>query len=412
MKRIFLVCCIFTGIAMAQNAPNCNQQNNIILTTATAGASFNATSVKCVAWTFSYFSEGFSALTVQVEYAPDSGGTPGTWTVIPVANLVSGTLPLTNIVSSNITINGYFPWMRVNLTSATGTGFINYTLVGNSYVGASSQVSSSSSSGTSNVNVTQFGSNNVQTGLRNSGVGIPDVTVTSDSIVNTGIFRGISGGDDGRNSEIYILGQGTNESSVMMNQNIYSASGNTWNRTRDAGVIGITAVGGAGASGSALSANPVRIAGSDGTNTQNLKVASTTNLPTSALSSGALLQEKGARWSVVSTPAAGTQASASKAAGAAGVSHVVDCIGFSASDVVVPVLTALTVDLRDGASGAGTIIWQYSFAATAVLGEILPPHSICGLNIKGTAATAMTIEFSAALANLSENVNLTGYDVN
>lgn len=132
---------------------------------------------------------------------------------------------------------------------------------------------------------------------------------------------------------------------------------------------------------------------------------------TSSSANGAAITEKGPRWSVSSSPAAGSQATASKAAGGAGVRHVADCISFSASAATAPVATALSVNLRDGATGAGTVIWTYTTAAAASTGELVLPHSICGLAVVGTANTAMTVEFSAGLANLVEAVNITGYDV-
>lgn len=119
---------------------------------------------------------------------------------------------------------------------------------------------------------------------------------------------------------------------------------------------------------------------------------------------------KGGRWSVLSTPAAGSQATASKSAGAAGVRHVADCVSISGGAVAAPVATALQINLRDGATGAGTVLWSITVVAPAAAGNTIPAMSVCGLNLVGTAATAMTLEFSSLLANLSESVTLTGYD--
>ena len=126
---------------------------------------------------------------------------------------------------------------------------------------------------------------------------------------------------------------------------------------------------------------------------------------------GPAMSEKSGRWSVVSNPAAGTQASASQSAGATGVRHVVDCVGFSAAATTAPTLTALTVNLRDGASGAGTVKWTYQVAIPATTGQSVAPYSVCGLAIYGSTATAMTLEFSAGLSNLIQSVSLSGYDV-
>jgi hypothetical protein len=115
-------------------------------------------------------------------------------------------------------------------------------------------------------------------------------------------------------------------------------------------------------------------------------------------------------WSAVSAPAVSTLASASRAAGGVGVRHIAQCVHFSAAATTAPVLTRLTVILRDGATGAGAILWQATVAVPAATGQSIQPHSICGLNVPGSMNTAMTLEFSALLTNLFENVALTGYD--
>ncbi len=141
-------------------------------------------------------------------------------------------------------------------------------------------------------------------------------------------------------------------------------------------------------------------------------ISSTTSAAnlSSPLNEAVPLTEKGARWSEYSTQAAGFQAKASISAGATGVRHVVDCVSYSAGAITAPAATVLEINLRDGATGAGTIIWQkwITIPATAA------PHydaNFCGLNLIGSAATAMTLEFSAGLTNENESVSLTGYDV-
>ncbi len=80
-----------------------------------------------------------------------------------------------------------------------------------------------------------------------------------------------------------------------------------------------------------------------------------------------------AHWIATSTPTAGTQATASKAAGAAGVTHVVDCIAFSAGATTAPTLTKLNVNLRDGASGAGNILASWTVVIPASTGQVVAP---------------------------------------
>jgi hypothetical protein len=144
--------------------------------------------------------------------------------------------------------------------------------------------------------------------------------------------------------------------------------------------------------------------GRNGASTSAVTLSATQNL-------GAALTEKGARWFVRINPSAGVQASASKAAGTNGVTHVADCVTFSAGSTTAPALTSLTMNLRDGASAAGTLIWSQEIVIPAATGQNVAPFSFCGLNLIGSANTAMTLEFSAGLANLIETVTLTGYDV-
>ena len=125
---------------------------------------------------------------------------------------------------------------------------------------------------------------------------------------------------------------------------------------------------------------------------------------------GAMLTERTSRWSVIHNPAAGSQAIASIAAEGS-VRHVIDCVGFSAGSTTAPALTALTVNLRDGATGAGTIIWTHEIVIANSTGQNAGPFSTCGLNLVGTTNTAATFEWSAGLANLIQAANFSGWNV-
>jgi hypothetical protein len=145
----------------------------------------------------------------------------------------------------------------------------------------------------------------------------------------------------------------------------------------------------------------------DGVDWDRLRSASGFNL--AALSSiGAALVAKPGSWAVPHTPAAATQATASRAAGAATIRHVCTGISYGFNAINVEAGTFL-INLRDGASGAGTILqsWRVGpFAAGASVRE-----SISDLNIPGSLATAMTMEFAGApAAGNFEFVDLHGYD--
>lgn len=111
-------------------------------------------------------------------------------------------------------------------------------------------------------------------------------------------------------------------------------------------------------------------------------------------------------WSVFHTPAAATQATASKAAASA-LRHVCTSIAFTLTTVGT-LQGPVQINLRDGATGGGTILWSLSLQ--------LPVNGIVALAfsdlvIPGSTNTAMTLEFSAAgVAASQESVAMTGYD--
>lgn len=135
---------------------------------------------------------------------------------------------------------------------------------------------------------------------------------------------------------------------------------------------------------------------------------------TSFPAAGALVAEKGARWRIQNNAVSGSAASASEAA-ASGISHVADCLTYSAySNSTGITATAISVNLRDGASGAGTVIWTVPLGipTTTAIQQVAGPFSICGLNLQGTTNTAMTLEFNTGVTNMLQGVTLSGYDVN
>ena len=119
-----------------------------------------------------------------------------------------------------------------------------------------------------------------------------------------------------------------------------------------------------------------------------------------------VLGATGGGWAITSAPAVSTQATATKAAGAAGVRHVLTSIQASLNAVVAQAQVGIVV--RDGASGVGAILWQDRVTAPAGVDVRI---SLSGLSIEGTAGNAMTVEFTAApTATNFETVSATGYD--
>jgi len=144
--------------------------------------------------------------------------------------------------------------------------------------------------------------------------------------------------------------------------------------------------------------------GFNGTTWDRLRTESATNnIATTSL--GGLQVIPLSTWSVTNSANAGTP-SASKASGGGSVRHVATsisvCVG--AAGTAQPVVQ---VNLRDGATGAGTIIRSWQLAAPVNTNACV---DLSGLNMTGSAATAMTIEFAAATAAATQaSANLTGY---
>ena len=140
----------------------------------------------------------------------------------------------------------------------------------------------------------------------------------------------------------------------------------------------------------------------------NLAAIATAAVQAAATKTGVLAVAKIGNWSVQHDPAAATQATITRAAGAAGVIHVCTSI-FASFSAGATAGAATKVYLRDGLTGAGAILWSGSLTAPVGDSRNVP---IADLSIVGSAATAMTLEFAAAGALTTlQNVSLTGYDV-
>jgi len=125
---------------------------------------------------------------------------------------------------------------------------------------------------------------------------------------------------------------------------------------------------------------------------------------------GALSTVLPGNWGISSNPGGDNLATVSRSAGAAGVRHVANCVSVTWINNTASGPLGETVAIRDGATGVGTILWQNVLSATSSAGSSTVLN-FCGLNLVGSPATAMTIEFLAAHSSFQEAVDLTGYDV-
>ncbi|MEM0272918.1 MAG: hypothetical protein QW514_10295 [Thermoprotei archaeon] len=145
--------------------------------------------------------------------------------------------------------------------------------------------------------------------------------------------------------------------------------------------------------------------GFDGSTWDRLISVSNTN-NTATTTQGVRYYAPISTWSITNTPATGTQATATKAAGGSTVRHVATsvtaCVAANAT-----AQTPILIHLRDGASGSGTILRTWAISAPATSSQCI---DISGLNMTGSANTAMTIETaSAPVTGAQATVTLTGY---
>lgn len=115
----------------------------------------------------------------------------------------------------------------------------------------------------------------------------------------------------------------------------------------------------------------------------------------------------GSSFSIFSTPAAATQATATQPAAGATARNVITSLAWTVGAVAAQAV--LTLVVRDGASGVGPIIWAQTVGPLAAAGQL--SGQLPGLNITGSLNTDMTVEFTAAPAATNfESVAATGYN--
>lgn len=133
--RVALFLCLFSLVAFSQN-----YQCQFGATIAASGfsTSFDNRSLNCYNFRVTYTSTGFSAISLQLESAPDVSGTPGSWSAFTGATVVTdGINPSTSTNTATIGIHSSAAWVRINLVTATGTGTLKYQVFGASGVNAS-----------------------------------------------------------------------------------------------------------------------------------------------------------------------------------------------------------------------------------------------------------------------------------
>jgi hypothetical protein len=388
LKKLTLALVLLAGLAVAQ-VPNCQINFGPWTDTAASAASFNGVT-QCAYWVITYQVTGFSAISLAFESATGVQSGPGSFGNF-TGTVVTGINPNTSVscatpTNCTSTFTGTPGWFRVNFASHTGSGSIQGTLQG-------------------------YKTGYPLGGNSPGGAGCPGTAGTP--CVVDGVT---AAGSPPTTPPVLIAGQdGTNIRTVLTGADgsVVPAHGSPVQAD------GVTAV----RSPTDDLGNPLFYRqvpfGFDGTNFDRLRNASLVNMPTAGTTSGAnsigaRITEKGSRWVVNSHPATSSQATASIAA-EAGVRHVVDCVTFAEASGGAVTGATHFISLRDGATGAGTILIQWVAAIPTAAGtgiQGLVPQSFCGLNLVGTTNTAMTFEFDAGVTNAIETVSISGFNVN
>jgi hypothetical protein len=120
MKRLLLLLILTTPLA-AQFTPDCGTNTFTFTATGVSGNVGNSGNIRCTSWTMTYYSEGFSGVSIQLQTAPDVAGAAGSFTIVPGGNITQGTNPLTSTSQAFLVASTYAPWLNIAAT-LTGTG--------------------------------------------------------------------------------------------------------------------------------------------------------------------------------------------------------------------------------------------------------------------------------------------------
>lgn len=111
------------------SAPDCKV--DFVLTGASTATVLDNRGTFCDSWTVAYYSVGFtSTLSLLVQAAPaTTTGVPGSWATFG-GTVLAGANPLTSVVGGTLKLDGFYPFLRINLSSLTGSGTVRGRLYG------------------------------------------------------------------------------------------------------------------------------------------------------------------------------------------------------------------------------------------------------------------------------------------
>lgn len=136
MRHLLFVALLLGRLASAQGTGtpfDCSFTSNF--TGVAAGSAYTNSFGPCASWRVTYYSTGFSALSIQIETSPDnSAWTAVTNTVcsstVQPPCVIDGANPTTDIGNQTFAVRAYGKYVRLNVTSKTGSGSIAATVYG------------------------------------------------------------------------------------------------------------------------------------------------------------------------------------------------------------------------------------------------------------------------------------------
>jgi len=122
-------CAFAQGPAPQQNIPqlgipDCQIGPFTVTTTGRSSPVYDNRFTGCTNWTLYEFGNGSVAtVSIELDQAPDSNASPGTWVVWPSSDVGSASVhPLTTITADQSSLFEFYPWISVNVTVLTGAG--------------------------------------------------------------------------------------------------------------------------------------------------------------------------------------------------------------------------------------------------------------------------------------------------
>ena len=146
MRTTLLALLLTVGsLTLHGQAPDCQFTQTFTATgygVTTSNQAVSNVGTQCVTWRLSYYADNMTALSIQVEGAPDSLGAPGTFAAVPTTACsttvqppctLDGTNPLTDPNHGTVAFRGYYAWMALHVTTFTPSGSTPNTITARMY---------------------------------------------------------------------------------------------------------------------------------------------------------------------------------------------------------------------------------------------------------------------------------------